>query len=72
MTPEAEAWRRNMRRRADLLCAEMGLPLWTDSEISPLMSRLAFIAGEGLTDPDLRVIVRLYNRELIGRRGLSE
>lgn len=59
--------RRRLERRTQAVRMDMGL-CWFRDEIDNFLDRLMHIAGDDLTAPDFRTMVRLYNRELIGRR----
>lgn len=64
-----ERRRMQYKLRIRAMIKDMALTAWTRAEMTRLLNRIVYISGEeGVTDPDLRVIVRLYNRELIGRR----
>lgn len=63
-----KARRGNHARRIAYLQKDIGIEPWSERETRRLLTRLDNVAGDGVTDPDLRVIVRLYNRELVGRR----
>jgi hypothetical protein len=45
--------------------------VWHRRETIELVSRLMYIlaSSEGIDDVDLRAIVRLYHREILGRRN---
>lgn len=65
----SERYRASMARRVLDMRDQLEYEPWTRRETNDLIERLSFIAGEGINDVDLRVLVRLYNRELIGRRS---
>ncbi len=62
-------WR--YKKRVRELCKLIGIDSFGNREMLRLMNRLMLIAGGGIADRDLHVIVRLYNRELIGRREIG-
>lgn len=55
------------RRRVEAVRAQYGLMDWSEDSMGRFLRRLLNIVGDEITDPDLAVLVRLYNRELIGR-----
>ncbi len=56
-----------MRRRINAQLDAMSLPHWSRRDTLTVCERLYYVAGEGISDSDLRVYVRITNRELIGR-----
>ena len=65
-----QARRNNVRRRIIAMRNDMKLPAWDLKETNRLTRRpmKATSLGEGINDFDLRVIVRWFNRELIGAK----
>ena len=63
MTRALDPERSILRRRIITMRKTIGLDPWTKAQTTALMDRLNF-PGDGITDPDLRVMVRLYNREI--------
>ena len=70
MTSNEERLRLTLGRRVVAIRQDYGM-MWRRRESMQFIDRLIYIysAGEGGDDVDLRVLVRLYNRELMGRRN---
>ena len=66
-----DSYRRSMKRRVRNHLNSMGLPALPRNVMHYLLDRMYNIAGEGINEKDLRVVVRLFRREMIGR-GLME
>ena len=62
-----ETCRESYRRRVSTLCQSSGYQ-WHGGQLNTLLERLTLVVGDPVTGPDLQVVVRLYNRELIGAR----
>ncbi len=58
---------RSYRRRVRALRADIGIKPWPRDAMAVFIERLIHVAGEGIGEYDLRVLVRMYNRELVGR-----
>ncbi len=58
-----------LEARIDRTCESLGIDPELHGQRLELVERLRRVAGDELTDPDLRVIVRVFNRETIGRTG---
>ena len=69
MTTTDERLRLTLGRRVLAMRQEYGM-MWRRRETMQFIDRLAAIyqLGEGVDDVDLRVLVRLYHREIMGRR----
>lgn len=63
--------RERLQARVVHVREDLGLPRWRREFMNELLDRLELVAGDDLTGPDLRVIVRVYNREVIGRMRLE-
>jgi len=64
--------RENLSRRVLQIRGTLGMA-WSRRESYELLDRLTYAhLEEGINDLDLRVCVRLYNRELIGRRKAND
>ena len=61
----------NYKRRVCAICELIGIDQFGYRDLLRLTNRLMLIKGDGVTDPDLRVLVRLYNRELTGRKDIT-
>lgn len=61
------AKRNNLNRRIIAVRNELNIPAWPIKETNRLSKRLMYAPGDGINDFDLRVMVRWFNRELIGR-----
>lgn len=60
----------NYKRRIRRMIVAANNMKWTDEEVARLAQRLVWAsAHEGIDDVDLRVLVRIYNRELLGREA---
>ena len=57
-----------MKVRINIQLDAMSARRWTRREMDKVCNRLSYVVGDGLTDNDLRVYVRITNRELLGRR----
>ena len=69
MTTTDERLRLTLGRRVLAMRQEYGM-MWRRRETMQFIDRLTAIyqLGEGVDDVDLRVLVRLYHREIMGRR----
>lgn len=61
----------NYKRRIRLLCKEIGIGPLGNPDMARLLNRLMLVAGAGIAERDLMVVLRLYARELIGRNELT-
>lgn len=58
------------RRTFDMLTSLKIKFKWSKSEIETFIDRLMYASSaEGIDDMDFRVLIRLYNRELIGKHN---
>ena len=66
--------RRQLRYKRQIvdMCAGIGITKFGDKSMRRFINRLLLIAGDSVTEPDMRVLVRLYNRELIGRKETKQ
>jgi hypothetical protein len=62
-----QAKRTVIRRRIIAMRTEIGLPAWDIKDTNRLTRRIADAPGDGIADFDLRVMVRWFNRELLGK-----
>ena len=60
-----------MKVRINIQLDNMSVRRWTRREMDKVCKRLAYVVGDGITDADLRIFVRITNRELIGRRKVQ-
>ncbi len=63
--------RMRYKRRARAMIKDMHVRHWTAPDMLRFLDRLELIAGDAVVERDLRVLVRMYNRELIGRWKLQ-
>ena len=63
-----ERYLQRMKVRINVHLDAMSARRWTRREMNKVCKRLAYVVGDGITDSDLRIFVRITNRELIGRR----
>ena len=61
----------NYKRRIRLLCKDIGIDSFSNRDMWRLLNRLMLIAGAGIVERDLTIVIRLYARELIGRNELT-
>ncbi len=58
------------KRRIKATCKFIGIDSFGHRDMLRLVNRIMLIKGDVVTYPDLQVLVRLYNRELLGRRDI--
>ena len=61
----------NYKRRIRLLHKSIGIPALSNVDMTRLLNRLMLVAGSGIAERDLTVVIRLYAREIIGRNELT-
>ena len=61
----------NYKRRIRLLCKNIGIDSFSNRDMFRLLNRMMLVAGAGIAERDLTVVIRLYARELIGRNELT-
>lgn len=67
---KARARTLNYARRIRRMLEDLGASSWNGEEMKRFMNRVRYMTRyEGLTDRDLREMVRYYNREICGRRA---
>jgi len=59
------AFERNIVRRLDRLQQQFGLPALSAADRVNLVAALSNVRGEGVNDPELRVLYRLTRRGLL-------
>ena len=62
----------NYKRRIRLLHKSIGINPLSNVDMTRLLNRLMLVAGSGIAERDLTVVIRLYARELIGRNELTD
>ena len=62
----------SLKRRIIRMRDGIGLPKWPIKETNRLTKRLMGCPGEGINEIDLRVLVRWFNREVVGRSKENE
>lgn len=61
--------RRILRQRVEAMCLRLKMKPFLQSDMVPLVERLMDMTEvNGIDDVDLRSMVRLYNREVLGRQ----
>jgi hypothetical protein len=58
-----------LQTRVNEMLATMDLPRWETAEMHRFAKRMRYVVGDNLTDRDLHVLVRVTNREFLGRRA---
>ena len=66
-----ERYIQRLKKRINVHLDSMSARRWTRREMDRVCTRLSYVVGDGITDNDLRIYVRITNRELIGRRRES-